>query len=251
MSTLAPLIGYTVRALNASALTSMDVRYHPATVEVAVSGFAESVARVGAVPVSVPYAADPHALLDHLDALIITGGQDVSASFKAGRRESENVVRDDSAHPSLDRDVYEWRLVEEAMSRRMPILGVCRGHQIINAGLGGALIADLPEGPIPHLPNVQPPTDGHADHVVDFTAGSLAAQIYGERRVVNSWHHQAVATPGRGMVVSGRAPDGIVEAAEHESGLVLTVQWHPEWQATPDAAFVWLHDVAQKFRADK
>ncbi|CAB4962363.1 MAG: gamma-glutamyl-gamma-aminobutyrate hydrolase family protein [Actinobacteria bacterium] len=251
MSGLAPLIGYTVRELNASALTSMDDRYHPATIEVAISGFAESLARLGAVPVSIPYAADQYALLDHLDALVVTGGQDVSASFKSGRRDPENIVRDDSAHPSVDRDVYEWRLVVEALRRGMPILGVCRGHQLINAGLGGVLIEDLPHGPIPHLPNVQPPTDGHADHVVDFSAGSLAAKIYGERRVVNSWHHQAVATPGRGMVVSGRAPDGIVEAVEHENGLVLTVQWHPEWQATPDEAFVWLSDVAKKFRSAK
>ena len=246
-----PLVGYTVRSLAASALPSMDSRYSPAAVEVAISGFAESLARVGVVPVSVPYAADPGALLDHLDALIVTGGQDVSERFKDGERTPPSVLLSDSAEPSLDRDIYEWRLVQLAMARSLPLLGVCRGHQLINAGLGGTLISDLPHGSIDHLPVVHPPSDGQQEHRVSFTPGSLAARIYGESKVVNSWHHQAVAQPGREMRISGVTPDGIVEAAEHEHVPMLTVQWHPEWHESPDEAFFWLRNLARDYRDRK
>ena len=246
-----PLVGYTVRSLAASALPSMDERYSPASVEVAVSGFAESLAGSGVVPVSIPYAAEPQALLDHLDALILTGGQDVSKQFTMGERTRPFKQLNDSAEPSLDRDVYEWQLFELAMTRGVPVLGVCRGHQLINAGLGGTLISDLPPGPVDHLPWVQPMSDGQPDHQVTFTSGSLAEQLYGRSKVVNSWHHQAVAEPGRGMRISGVTTDGIVEATEHESAAILTVQWHPEWQESSDQAFAWLCARAGEYRERK
>jgi putative glutamine amidotransferase len=95
---------------------------------------------------------------------------------------------------------------------------------------------------------VAPPTDGAADHVVRFEPSSIAASIYGTEARLNSWHHQAVATCGRGLQVTGRAQDGVVESIEIPGRPILGVQWHPEWQLSTDPVFAWLVDAARSTR---
>lgn len=244
---MTPLIGITGRRLQASAIATADRRFASRLVDVYWSDFAYAVARAGAIPVHLPFEA---ALLDvtsRLDGLIITGGQDVSAEQGGAEASSEETRSDPRLHlmaPDPERDRYEVALVHAAIEL-IPLLGVCRGHQIINVALGGTLIPDLASEPQAHdLPGAAP-NDAATSHAVRFVPGSLAASIYGPEARVNSWHHQAVGSPGVGLQVSGRAVDGTIEAIELHERPVLGVQWHPEWRPTADPAFAWLIAAAR------
>jgi putative glutamine amidotransferase len=243
-----PLIGITGRRLLASTITHMDARYADREIDFFFSDYAARVAEAGAIPVLLPYEAGSASTLDRLDGLLVTGGQDVHPSvYGAGAEELAPVdeSRTSGFAHDLDRDAYEMTLIRAAIATRTPVLGICRGHQVLNVALGGTLVADLPATQVEHYLTDAAPTDGRADHRVEFTPGSLAHGIYGHSRILNSWHHQAVDRCGAGLVVSGRAHDGVVESIELPDHPVLGVQWHPEWQVTPDPVFAWLVAAAQ------
>jgi putative glutamine amidotransferase len=143
-----------------------------------------------------------------------------------------------------ERDAWELALVEAAMAAGLPLLGICRGIQVLNVARGGTLIQDLEAGGAAVGGGHQRDdvARGVTVHSVSLEPGSLAASLYGTLRQVNSLHHQAVDRLGAGLVASGHAPDGTVEALEMPGALVLGVQWHPEMllDAQPDPGFVWL-----------
>ncbi len=238
-----PLIGITGRRIEFGLLRDADHRYADRHVDQFFADFAHGVDRAGGIPVHLPFEAGTSAALERFDGLIVSGGQDVHPRFWGG---DESVVRPDAdprRHPSVhdvDRDGYELELVRAAVATRVPLLGVCRGHQVLNVAFGGTLVPDLPPGPVQHLLLSAAPSDGGTDHVVRFAPGSLAESVYGERARTNAWHHQAVAICGRGVVATGWTPDGVVEAIEVPGWPVLGVQWHPEWQVTPDPALAWI-----------
>lgn len=243
-----PLIGISGRRLKASVVKNMDPRYGGRDFDFGFSDYATCVAEAGGIPVSLPYEADGADVVPRLDAVIITGGQDIHPAAWGG----DTAVVRPGADPRLDpsvhdtvRDGYESSIISAAINLGKPILGICRGHQMLNVALGGTLIADLAPSEVDHYPQAAPPTDGRDDHVIHFAPSSLAATIYGPTARVNSWHHQAVATCGRGLEVSGWARDGVVESIEVPGRPILGVQWHPEWQATADPAFAWLVDAAR------
>ncbi len=123
----------------------------------------------------------------------------------------------------------ELALVRRAAERGTPVLGICRGHQIINVALGGTLWQHLPEthGTGDHR-RVLGSFEGNG-HAVDLTPGSLAAAAAGEtRHMVISHHHQGIRDLAPGLVASGYSGDGVVEALEGRTGYLLGVQWHPE-----------------------
>jgi putative glutamine amidotransferase len=158
---------------------------------------------------------------------------------------------DHDAHDA-ERDSYEAALIAAAVDAGIPVLGVCRGHQLLNVVLGGTLIEHLAGGPIVHATRHAAPTDGDPAHVVEFVEGSWVRAVYGARRVVNSWHHQAVDQLGQGLSVTGRTPDGVVESIGLDDRPVIGVQWHPEWSATqPDPIFAWLVNVCAVGRGRK
>jgi putative glutamine amidotransferase len=168
-------------------------------------------------------AQDPEAVLDLIVALIITGG--------AG--DVDPALYDQEPHPETGpvqegRDAYELALVRAAIGRRMPILGICRGMQILNVAYGGGIEQHLPDV-VGHDDHRHTPGT-FADHDVDLEAGSLAARATGaERTPVKSHHHQGVGEVGDGLVVTGRSEDDTVEALEDPScPFVLGVLWHPE-----------------------
>jgi putative glutamine amidotransferase len=168
-------------------------------------------------------AEDPERLLDLIDALIVTGG--------AG--DVDPALYNQEAHPETgpvqeERDAYELALVRAAIERRMPVLGICRGMQVLNVAYGGGIEQHLPDV-VGHEDHRHTPGT-FADHEVDLETGSLAARAAGaERTAVKSHHHQGVREIGDGLVATGRSGDATVEALEDPScPFVLGVLWHPE-----------------------
>ncbi len=177
-------------------------------------------------------AAEVPALLARLDALVLSGGGDVDPALFG-----------QAPHPALgrvlrERDDFELALCRAALARDLPILAICRGHQVLNVATGGTLIQDIPSLVArggDHDPRCERWERAHA---VAVTPGSRLHAILGTERVdVNSFHHQAVDAVGEGLRVSARAPeDGIIEGVEMPGRrFVVGVQWHPEsfWDRDP------------------
>ena len=191
--------------------------------------YVDAVHRAGGSAVILPadpvWVADPDAILDRLDALLLAGGADVDPQSYGAER-----------HPQTggtvpERDTIEIALVRRAVERDLPLLGICRGMQIINVALGGTLHQHLPDlvGHGEHRRAIG--TFANSDHDVVLVAGSLAARAAGEEvHVTKSHHHQGVDEIGEGLVVTGHATlDDLPEAIERpDRRFVLGVQWHPE-----------------------
>jgi putative glutamine amidotransferase len=178
----------------------------------------------GAVAIILPPAegttSEPDVLLDLLDGLILAGGGDVDPSaYGAEAGPATTGAR-------LERDRFELALARRAVERDLPVLGICRGMELLNVALGGTLEQELPTGEV-HLH-----TPGEfSDHEVELEPGSLAARAVGSERIsVRSHHHQGIGKLGEGLVVSGHSvPDGIVEAIElPDRRWTLGVLWHTE-----------------------
>lgn len=182
--------------------------------------YATQVEAAGGLAVVVPHASamDPQ-LLDVLDGLLLAGGPDVDPVRFGADPHPEVVVR-------RDRDEAEFALLDEALRRDVPVLGVCRGMQVMAVQAGGTLVQHLPDlhGEDRHRGG----SGVFSEHPVHVQAGSLAASLLGHELTVNSYHHQAVDDPGR-LAVTGRADDGTIEVVELPTKrFALGVQWHPE-----------------------
>ncbi|MFD5824369.1 gamma-glutamyl-gamma-aminobutyrate hydrolase family protein [Lentzea sp. NPDC060358] len=160
-------------------------------------------------------------VLSRLDGLVLTGGADIDARLFGQRPHPE------AEPPHALRDRAELLLLRAALDADLPVLGICRGLQLLALAYGGSLHQHLPD--VVGHDGHSPASGEFATHEVTFTEGSRARGIYGPRAVLNSHHHQAVAETGPGLVATGHAPDGVVEAAEDPGRrFVMGVQWHPE-----------------------
>jgi gamma-glutamyl-gamma-aminobutyrate hydrolase PuuD len=190
------------------------------------SSYAQSVHTAGAAALLLPPGAPQtvDAVLDGLHGLLLAGGADVDPQRYGADRDAHTGA------PRQDRDSWELALVLAALERGLPVLAVCRGMQVLNVALGGDLIQHLPDavGNDTHCPNVAV----HGQHLVRLAEGSCVAGILGMQAEVATYHHQAVARLGTGLVASGWAQDGTIEAIElvgsAQAGWCLGVQWHPE-----------------------
>jgi putative glutamine amidotransferase len=186
--------------------------------------YVEALEASGAAVVLVPPVYDEasvDAIVDRLDAVVIAGGADVDPAGY-GHEPHETTDR-----PRLDRDQTERRLYLTARDRAIPVLGICRGMQVMAVASGGALIQDLPSAGYGPLHRERPGT--FTEHGARFAAGSLISRVLATTETsVNSSHHQAVADSGT-LTVTGWADDGTVETLEDpDAAWVLGVQWHPE-----------------------
>lgn len=194
--------------------------------------YVEAVQSTGALALMLPpderVIEDPEQVLEMIDGLMLAGGADIDPAAYGAERHPQTV------ETVPERDRFEIALVRAAIERDMPVLGICRGMQLINVAYGGTLLQHLPErfGHHEHL-RVAGTFDG-ADHDVDLLEGSLAARAAGEtHHATKSHHHQGVDRLGDGLSITGSsAMDGLPEAIEMpERRFVLGVQWHPEADA--------------------
>jgi putative glutamine amidotransferase len=215
-----PIIGITTNHL--------DNSYGQATVLLN-QAYVKAVMQAGGVPVLIPSLLAEEgwdSLYSRLDGLLLSGGGDIALDHFKGE-----------PHPRIEeadrpRDALELNLLHAAIAGGKPFLGICRGCQLINVGLGGTLYTHIPD----QLPNAL----DHAYpgnlrtvlvHEVKIEEGTRVADVLGEPIIkVNSHHHQGLKEIAPSLRVAGYAPDGLVEAIElpdHPFG--LAVQWHPEW----------------------
>jgi putative glutamine amidotransferase len=187
------------------------------------SAYVQAVVAGGGLPLLLPPVPDIiEAALPRLDGLILAGGPDIEPSrYGADPLESTGV-------PRVDRDQAELSLIRSALAAGLPVLGICRGLQLLNVARGGTLHQHLPDvlGTSDHAPT--PAVYGH--HPIEITPGSLLAESWGRTEAeVSSYHHQGIDQLGAGLTVSAVAPDGTIEAIEDQSmPFCLAVQWHPE-----------------------
>lgn len=204
---------------------------------IAPTGYIRAIAEAGGLPVLIPVAVDVdtlHEIYDSLDAVLLSGGVDIDPERYGAERHPA------TQKPDTGRDEAEMALVRWAVDDDHPLLGICRGNQVLNVALGGTLIQDIPSqvsSPLRHdIDSAQP--GGHHAHEVEIDPNSRLADILGANKVpVNSMHHQAIDQVAPALQVTACAPDGIVEGLELPSKhFVLSVQWHPEEMVRVDDA---------------
>lgn len=216
-------------------------------------GYFASIEAAGAIPFVLPPLTDDEVLLDVLDrvdGLLLSGGGDINPLFLG----EEPVPALGGINPH--RDHMELLLVRLAFDRQIPILGICRGIQVLAAALDGTVLQDLATAlPDTELIKHDQKLDrGYASHTVVAEQDSLVEKLLGSCFAVNSFHHQAVGEAGPHLKVSARASDGVVEAIESNEGKsILGVQWHPECflkvnNETMMPLFRWLRNEAVSFR---
>jgi len=214
----APLIGVT---------TSITIDKTPERAYVN-SAYLSAVQQAGGVPVVLPpqlSAASLARLARGLDGVLLTGGGDI-----------DPAVFGEAPHPTVyevapSRDTLETAVVGIALERRLPILAICRGIQLLNVALGGTLFQDVGTDPGTELRHGQQEPRDQPTHKVRVAAGSLLAETLGADELeVNSMHHQSVKALGKGLTAVAWAPDEIIEGIELDdrSRFVVGVQWHPE-----------------------
>ena len=223
-------------------------------------GYYESVLQAGGIPLVLPPYTDAEALcqtLDRVDGILLSGGGDINP-----------LLLGEEPIPGLhgicpQRDEMELQLVCEAYNRQIPMLGICRGIQTLVAALGGTIYQDLntqyTEAPL--VKHDQDLDRAYASHTVKVEAGSTLASLFPEAvekgLPVNSFHHQAVRTPGPLLRVSAKATDGVIEAVEsNEFKSIIGIQWHPECFITRGERYMmplfnWLITEASSFAEAK
>ncbi|MEN9621007.1 MAG: hypothetical protein RL499_1200 [Actinomycetota bacterium] len=177
------------------------------------------------LPPQPPHADAIERVLDCLDGLILTGGKDVDAALYGERAHPENDA------PRPDRDAWEIALVRAAIARDLPLLGICRGLQVLNVALGGTLVQHLPDVIGSNRYSYGNAT--FADNPVITVPGTRIGGMLGESLTVKSYHHQAINHLAPGLTISARGDDSIIQAVDIDGmSFGVAVQWHPE--ETPD-----------------
>lgn len=187
----------------------------------------QAVLKAGGIPVLLPNIGNDSAaevLLDLVQGLLVTGGLDLHPKY-FGQRPHKKLTR-----TTVARDRFELRAIELSLKKGIPVLGICRGLQVLNVSFGGTLYQDLSSVPHRTLRHADPKQTARVFHKVEITKGSRLYRIIGRSSIeVNSSHHQAIDTIGTGLRSVAFSEDGLIEGVEHsDSNFVIGVQWHPE-----------------------
>lgn len=195
--------------------------------------YSRAVAEAGGIPVMLSPDVSPDDYLSRLNGLLLSGGADISPDLYGAAPETDDFP------PEPDRDQFELDLLVAAAARTVPVLGICRGLQMINVFAGGTLHQHVPA----HSVFDQPPTT--LSHTVTLANDSILARLYGSEIEVNSLHHQTVDSLGSEVVATGWSGE-TVEGLEHQTLPMVAVQWHPEMLGTrsTDPVFQWLVDLS-------
>jgi putative glutamine amidotransferase len=210
--------------------------------------YIQAVERSGGVPILLPVVSQEECILAQIEScsgLLFPGGHDIHPKYYASE-----------AHPYLGDvnsrvDEYQLKLIRSALELRKPILGICRGAQLLNVACGGTLLQDLSEAPNRRLKHFQNGRQYEVMHQVKTAAGSILENLLGSEFWVNSSHHQAIWDAGSGLAVIATASDDVIEALQmNDRDFVLGVQWHPEMMITTSdqmmVLFEWLVKAAIK-----
>jgi putative glutamine amidotransferase len=192
------------------------------------TAYAEAVLRAGGLPVVLAVTLDAAVVdgyLDRVSAVVVTGG-----AFDVPPEAYGQTPREGLGPLKVSRTAFETLVLQAALRRKLPLLGVCGGMQLLNVVLGGTLYQDLHRELPGAKEHEQRNVRSQPSHPVDVRDGSMLAEVLGRGQLmVNSTHHQAVSLLAPGLKVSAASPDGVVEAIEStEHPFVLGVQWHPE-----------------------
>lgn len=237
-----PLIGITGRRWPSGRLSSMmPVAMKDVAADVHFSDYSSSVNQAGGLPVGLTRDADVAAMVERLDGLILSGGADIDPT----RYGHEHDAKLGELEPT--RDEWEFALFAEASRVGLPVLGICRGLQLVNVALGGTLNQNVELEDGEGHPQWGKPRDEPA-HFVDIVEGSVLSQFHSGRIGVNSLHHQTIRDLAPSLKVGAVAFDGVIEGVELSEKPVLAVQWHPELLQQPDPVFHWLINEARSYR---
>ena len=192
--------------------------------------YVSAVVKAGGLPLLLPH--EPSLLdiySDDIDGLLITGGNfDVDPSMYGESHSHDTVTTKEG------RTDFEMAMLQGAMKRDLPVLGICGGQQLLHVALGGKLIQHIPDALPTALPHEQPNPRDEVGHDAEVFEGTLLHDIIGETHIqVNSAHHQAALDEPAGVKINARAPDGVIEGCEATNmTFCLGVQWHPEFEIT-------------------
>jgi putative glutamine amidotransferase len=236
-----PVIGLTTyRQQTRSGVWDVQASFLPAA-------YLDGVTRAGGIATLLPPQPVDDVIADQVisrvDGLILTGGKDVNPAAYGHQPHPA------TEEPAYERDAWEFALLDAALRRRVPVLGICRGPQVINVALGGTLHQ--------HLPDVIGHT-GHrvadatfASHTAEIVAGTRLGRLLGETVQTRCYHHQGIDQLGAGLIASARC-DGVIEGIESSGAdFVVGVQWHPEETFDDLRLFTALVDAASSFATQK
>ena len=200
------------------------------------TNYLDAIAATGGLPMALSHHGElAEAFLDHIDALVVTGG-----AFDVDPNLYGDGARHDTVVLKAGRTVAELALVQGALARNMPVLGICGGEQLLAVALGGSLIQHIPDSIASALDHEQQNPRNEPGHEIAVVPGTLLHRIVGATAMnVNTSHHQAVRAPAPGaatasFIVNATAGDGVIEGIENASyRFCLGVQWHPEFFIDP------------------
>lgn len=222
-----PIIGITARPQNVPSAENEILSY------LVTHTYSDSILRGGGIPILILPVENSlvDTVLDRVEGILFTGGGDIAPERYGAERDEAVWMVDD------ERDEFELALVRKAYERKMPVMAICRGNQIVNVAFGGTLIQDLPSHAGAHGHDIvgEGAYEPHAEALIE-DGSRLAEVIGGGLHGINSIHHQAVEHLGDGLRVVASAPDGTVEAIEHADSEwpLISVQWHPEYLGVRD-----------------
>ncbi len=190
------------------------------------TAYVEAVLKNGGIPVVIPASViltGPEEAMAFCDGLLFPGGEDLHPWYY----EEEPLPVLGEIRPEIDKALF--RAGQYAITRRIPMLGICKGHQFLNVLMGGSLYQDISLREKESLQHMQKRKRSYLTHRVEVLGETRLASALGAGKLeTNSMHHQAVKKLGRGLKASAYAADGVIEALEDEGGLIMGIQWHPE-----------------------